>query len=280
MYRLATLALLGLMLPAKAFAAESQDSCKGFITSLPATISTSGTWCLQGNLTTTLSTGNAITVTANDVTLDCNDAVLDNSATGAGTKRTAIRASTVSGLTVRHCGIRGFQFGIYISGTGGSHLVEDNHVHGSTYVGIWVAGDGSVVRRNAVLDIGGSTATSRAYGIYAADSVDILDNTVSGVYANSGDTFGIRTDNNASGSIADNRVKGILKNSAGVARGIHNQGSGRITLRSNNVSGNATAGTYGITCSSASGRAKDNIVVGFPTPLYLCGNAGGNDLVP
>lgn len=280
MYRLTTLVLLALMLPAQAFAAESQDSCKGFITALPTTISTSGTWCVKGNLSTSMASGNAITVTANDVTIDCNGAVLDNTIVGSGTKRVAIRASTVSGVTVRHCGIRGFQFGIYISGTGGSHMVEDNHVLGNTYVGIWVTGDGSVVRRNEVLDIGGSTVTARAYGIYAANSVDILDNTVSGVYAASGDTFGIRTDSNLSGSIEGNRIRGVVKSATGIARGIHNQGSSRITVRGNNVAGSGTAGTYGITCSSARGRAKDNIVVGFATPMYLCGNAGGNDLVP
>src|SRR4249919_153681 len=77
--------LLWLALPCSAEAAESYDSCKGYITSLPATISTPGTWCLKQNLSSLASTGSGINITAKDVTLDCNDFLLDNSVVGVGT---------------------------------------------------------------------------------------------------------------------------------------------------------------------------------------------------
>jgi len=274
------LLVAALFTPVKANAAESYDSCKGFITALPAKITTSGTWCLKQNLSSLAATGSAITIAASDVTLDCNGFALDNSVVGAGTKVVAIRAHEMAGVTVRHCTIRGFQFGVYLTGAAGLHLIEDNHLDSNTYVGIWAAGDGSIIRRNVVLDTGGSSAVPRAYGIYASQSVDVIDNTVSGVFANSGDTFGIRTDSNLSSSIANNRVRGVLKSATGIARGIYNQSSGRITVAGNNVSGNASTGSYGIVCSGPSGRAKDNVVTGFSTSIHLCGNAGGNDTGP
>ena len=45
-------------------AAESFDSCAGTIASLPAVISTQGVWCMQGDLSSASTSGNAITVTA------------------------------------------------------------------------------------------------------------------------------------------------------------------------------------------------------------------------
>ena len=83
-YRLGFLALLAMAgAPHVAQAAESYDSCKGFITSLPVSISTPGTWCLKQDLATSLASGNAVTILANDVTLDCNGFKIDGTAAGA-----------------------------------------------------------------------------------------------------------------------------------------------------------------------------------------------------
>ena len=69
--------------PASALAAESYDNCTGFIDSLPATVSTQGTWCLRANLSTAMASGDAIAVAANNVTLDCNDFKIGGLAAGA-----------------------------------------------------------------------------------------------------------------------------------------------------------------------------------------------------
>ena len=50
--RLALPTLLLAALAAPAHAAESYDSCTGTISTLPATLTTQGTWCLQGDLST------------------------------------------------------------------------------------------------------------------------------------------------------------------------------------------------------------------------------------
>ena len=77
--------LLFLCGPRAAHAAQSYDNCTGFITSVPAVISTQGTWCLKQDLATAIASGNAISVNANNVTLDCNDFKLGGLAAGAGT---------------------------------------------------------------------------------------------------------------------------------------------------------------------------------------------------
>lgn len=267
-------------MPGKGIAAESYDSCKGVITALPATITTPGTWCLKQDLATLLASGSAITVKANDVTLDCNDFKLDGSGAGVSTKTFGIRAVDVSNVTVRHCNVRGFSTGIYISGVNGGHLVEDNRLDSNTATGIRVDGDGAVVRKNIVLDTGGSSVVTRSDGIYTRYSVDILDNTVAGVFANTGSTNGIYTDSNASGSVSNNRVRGVLRSATGPAAGIYSANSGRMTLHRNNITGNASASSIGLRCSSNAGRAKDNVILGFATGLSVCANAGGNDVAP
>ena len=42
--------------------AETLGSCAGFIDSVPATITTQGTWCLRKDLSTSIASGAAITV--------------------------------------------------------------------------------------------------------------------------------------------------------------------------------------------------------------------------
>jgi len=285
-YRINALMLLSLLLlltghPRTAQAAESYDNCTGFITSLPTAISTPGTWCLNKNLTTAISSGNAIAINANNVTLDCNDFVVDGLAAGAGTTAHGINASNRLNATVRHCTVRGFEYGLTLVGTtGAGHVVEDNRFDSNTYAGVWVEGDGSVVRRNQVADSGGSTVTSYAQGIFTRYSVDVLDNSVSGVVGGSGVGIatGISTISNANGSVSDNRVRGVLKGGTGTARGIYNSSAGRITIDSNDVVGDGSVGSYGVYCVDATARARNNVVSAFANGIKNCGDAGGNDI--
>ena len=120
------LLLLGLPCawPNAVFAAESYDNCTGFIDTLPATISTQGTWCLRKDLGTAVTSGAAIAIATNNVTIDCNDFKLGGLAAGAGTLAYGIRAANRYNTTVRNCNIRGFFFGLQF--WGGGHTVEDN----------------------------------------------------------------------------------------------------------------------------------------------------------
>ena len=51
---------------------ETFASCRGFIDSLPATITSGGTWCLDHDVATSMTSGAAIDIQSNNVTIDCN----------------------------------------------------------------------------------------------------------------------------------------------------------------------------------------------------------------
>ncbi len=276
---LATLALASLAGASMPTRAETFNTCTGFITSLPATITTQGVWCFNANLDTAITSGSAITIATNNVTIDCNDFKLGGLQAGAGTVAHGIFANNRLNATVRHCSIRGFYYGIGLfSFGGGGHLVEDNRFDGNTYVGLFLAGDGSLIQRNRVNTTGGSTvAAGTATGIRTAGIVDILDNSVDGVapsadVEDNGTATGIFTFQN-SGSLIGNRVRGVAPLGIGASTGIDNNSSGRISLRRNDVVG---PGTIAISCNDNQGSAQDNIMNGFTTGLSACTNDGGN----
>jgi hypothetical protein len=293
-----TLAILMLLLlamvalPGAARAAESYDGCAGTVSALPATISTPGTWCLKQNLSTSMASGSAITIAANDVALDCNDFGIDGSAAGVSTLATGISASNTFHSTVRHCRVSGFQTAIElsVSGTGGGHLVEYNHLISNVLIGIDVEGDGSRVQHNDVLTTGSSAgAAGDLFGIRTAGSVDVLDNTVAGLVATTnqnGSVTGIYANftgmssgtGTSSGSVDGNRVKDLFSTVNGTTKAINvPSASGRGAIRNNDLSGDGTSRSTGISCASTRYRASYNVINGFPTFLPGCGDAGHND---
>jgi hypothetical protein len=272
--------LTALLNPTTVHAAQSYDNCTGFITSLPATITTQGTWCLNADLTAAITGGAAITVAANNVTIDCNDFKLGGLAAGAGTFAYGIFADTRDNLTIRRCNVRGFFFGTYLI-NGSGHLVEDNRFDSNTNTGIDVESNRSIIRRNLVIATGGSSVVGPSIGIYSSGSVDVLDNTVNGVTAggtNNG-ASGIFITTNSNGSISGNRVRAVVKAGTNVAYGISNVSSGRITMRNNDVVGDGSAGSVGLSCDSAQGRAMGNVVGGFATAISNCSGTS-NEIVP
>jgi len=268
----------------RAHAAQSYDNCVGYITTLPAVITTQGTWCLKQDLATAITSGSAITINTNNVSIDCNDFKLGGLSAGTGTLSSGIYAASRSNITVRHCNVRGFFIGInlYATTTGGN-VVEDNRLDGNTLDGLSVFGDGSIVRRNIITNTGGSTSiTKHATGIATNYNVDIIDNTIAGVAATSGsneNTWGIAVSNNSSGRIIGNGISGLVQVGTGVVIGIdgNNANNGHFVVRDNDLNGDGSAGSYGIRCNAgAAGAAKDNLTTGFATPIDSCANAGGN----
>ncbi|HEY2344333.1 MAG TPA: right-handed parallel beta-helix repeat-containing protein [Xanthomonadaceae bacterium] len=282
-FLLLLLAMLALARPAHA--AQGTAGCTGFITSVPTTISTPGTWCLSPGLGANSGLTPSITVASDKVTIDCNDYTF--TATQAPS---AVYAKDHFDVTVRNCVLDNFnKAAIDLEATtntsGGRYVVENNRVTGRIATLIRVDGDGSVVRHNRInggSSLGGST--NQTYGIYTTWSVDILDNLVTAMEVPNGDTdvsaYGIYTLNNASGSIAGNSITNLEPQLYGHMYGIHNENSGRITIRDNTVLGNGTAGGIGILCTGANSRAVHNVIAGFETGLSFCGDAGDNDVTP
>jgi parallel beta-helix repeat protein len=289
-----TVSLTALLNPTSAHAAQSYDNCTGFITSLPATITTQGTWCLNADLTTAITSGSAITVAANNVTIDCNDFKLGGLAAGPGTRAYGIYANTRDNVTIRRCNVRGFYEGAFLD-YGSGQVVEDNRFDSNTYIGINVYSERSIIRRNLVVATGGSTAYQNPYGIYTYGSVDVLDNTVNGVTtpatAGVSNTVanGIYTSHNSNGSISGNRVRGVAPAGTGASYGIYNESSGRIIIRNNEVVGDGIAHSVGLACASTNSQVQSqalgNVIIGFASGVGLdtgqlaCGGTGGGNVI-
>jgi hypothetical protein len=164
--------------------------------------------------------------------------------------------------------VRGFRYGLNISGSG--HSVEDSRFDGNTRVGIKVAGDGSVIARNLVLNTGGNTANQDPRGIETADDVDVIDNTVAGVTATAGSNdaaYGIFALTNTAGSVNDNRVRNILPDGGASPIGIWAILSTRMTISGNHLSNPATSG-QGITCDGVDVTpVVKNVVNGYASAV-------------
>jgi len=262
--------------PGKSDAAESYDNCTGFVTSLPAVISTQGTWCLDADLSTALNTGTAIQINTNNVTLDCNHFKVGGLGGGTATLMTGVRAQDRLNITIRNCNIRGFHYGIRLAG-GGGHVVEDNAMDRNRFASISVDGDGSLIRRNLVVEGGASgSAASAAFGIETTGSVDILDNVVNGVQTlhPTGSATGIYSFLNANGSIRGNLVRNLSAVEADNIRAIRTITSERLVVQGNILQNSGTPRGEGIRCGTNAATARGNVVAGFSTGIINCSQSG------
>jgi len=270
------LAILALTLAATcalqpAEAAQSYDNCTGFIESLPATITRQGTWCLRKDLSTSITSGAAITITANNATIDCNDYKIGGLGAGSASQASGISAVDRQNATIRHCNVRGFYSGIDLLG-GAGHLVEDNRLDNNLRYGIHVIGDNGRVRRNAVYDTGGAAGVSTVTGIYAY--ADIVDNDVQGVFAETTPSW--PTGIVAFGYVASgNRVAGLVPNVTG---GGYAMGITGFINKTSVVGNQVTAGTFQVQGTGINSAAicANNTVGGFSTAYNGCATSSGN----
>jgi hypothetical protein len=244
--RLAVLAVLFLSGPVAA-RAEVAD-CTA-ITTVPATISASGVYCLKGNLSFA-GPGSAITVTGGSgVVLDLNGHVL----TGT-TGTTAIEVQGGRILTVRNGTIRSFSRAALLEPSSFNATFEDLHIavlgdQSAIEAEAW----GTVVQRNwiergnpAVRTIGGSSRVSDNDIVNAMSGIDMV---------------------GSNGFVEDNRVKSL---SNGAGYGIRSDGS-RSFLSRNSVSSFSTCFDM-----SATTRYRENVTVSC-TFAYSGGSSAGSN---
>jgi hypothetical protein len=287
-----TLMIAGLtvaIMPTPVLAAQSYDNCTGFIDSLPATVSTQGTWCLRHDLATSITSGQAIEIGNNNITIDCNHFKLGGLAAGSGTAANGIHADGMSNTTIRNCNIRGFFSGILLIGYYGDRpasigdVVEDNRLDGNTSRGVVVSGDNAVIRRNIITNTGGSSSLSGggAYGIYTVYGVDVRDNLISGVRPAGGDcntiadAYGIYATAEIGGMISGNRIRNLQPRCGSIAYGIYSGADARLSI-SDNVLVTTAAWSLGLNCSSNTSRAHDNVINGFQTAITGCRDDGNS----
>ncbi|QSX79706.1 right-handed parallel beta-helix repeat-containing protein [Agrilutibacter solisilvae] len=267
-------------LPLAAAAAESLDSCTGFVDALPATISAPGIWCLRSNLSTAITSGAAVTVAANDVVIDCNDLKIGGMAAGPASMAVGIFANErTSNITVRHCSLRGFHTGINLSGQ--RHLVEDNRLDQNLVAGIATTGADHRVRRNDVFDTGGHAREAVAYGITA--EADISGNRVDNVFVagpSPVEVVGIKLRAYAL-EARGNSVLGVMgdANASGIAA-VAFVPSWPATVVDNTVAGTGGSAGIGIRASGVEMACSRNVVSGYATSYSGCTQSFGNVAVP
>lgn len=134
------------------------------ISSLPFTISASGSYYLTGNLS--VSSGDGITVSTSNVTIDMNGFTLSGAASGNG-----IALSAGNDVRISNGMIRNWGTGIYSFGTG-RIIVEKVHFLSCSSHGISVsAAAGTEVRNSVVADCGGHGIVVQGASIIEGNSV-------------------------------------------------------------------------------------------------------------
>lgn len=271
------------LLSAGSVQAESFQTCTGYITSIPATITKQGTWCLSKDVATANAEGTAIDITVNNVTIDCNGFKVGNLAAGLGTQMTGIAARNRLNATVRNCNVRGFLAAVDFSGEpSAGHSVENNRFDNNTAIAVRIEGSGSVVRGNTITDTGESTVTNLSTAIYVGDNVDVIDNLVDGVQPGTGPgaflpgTVGVLVAGN-NAVLRGNRIRNVIVPAGGGAYGIFGAGSGLNRAADNDLFGLGGA-SWGVWCSAKDNISlSDNYIGGFGVGRNAhCSNDGNN----
>jgi parallel beta-helix repeat protein len=297
--RLLSLAATALLLPA---AASAETFTCTEIASLPATISTSGHYCLHRNFVQDFTSHIAIDIEADDVVLDCNDHTVRDTAAasnGSGVYAYADRRRVV----IRHCNFDGFYYGInFVSLTSGArdNIVQDNSVVRARAAGIYVWGSGNLIENNRVTELRGDLAGTNPTGIFVAGPSNIgSGNVIRGnLIANfkptppSGTPYSIGI--NLSGLqdtvVSDNTVTGVYAHTGGGTYGIVASGSTGVSVTGNFLAspplpysapfdGGNYYGVYliGTTLEQASNLCADNQVGHFNTDILGCNKVGNNE---
>ena len=250
--------------------AETMD-CTA-ITSLPYTISSSGIYCLTGDLSTNASSGNAIEITVNNVTLDLNGWRLGGLSAGVGTSAAGIYANQHKNITIKNGTIRGFYVAIILDDsspytTSQGHVIEDIRAEQNRVGGLLIEGRGSIVRNNQIVDTGGSTLTGFIDGIQVSGSgVRVLNNDIIGVegadIGSPGDAYGINAFDAGGSVIADNRVDNITVTGTGSAHGIRIASSSDVLATDNRIT-NVT--NTALLYATSSGKYMNNLTYNVGT---------------
>jgi hypothetical protein len=251
------------------------------ISSLPYTISAQGSYCLDRNLSTAISTGAAITINVDFVVLDLNGFKIGGGAAGPGTQTNGVRATNHKNITVKNGNIRGFYRAVYLQDTSGTftssqgHLVEDIRADQNTFEGIHVEGRGNVVRNNQVVDTTGTTVgggNSDTFGLRVlGPGSRILNNDVTEtVAAGSGTAYGIQATSAEGAVIENNRIgnSSVVATSVGISINTSND----VLVSFSRL---ARLGS-GIIFSSSTGKFADNLTSGVSVPFTGGTDAGNN----
>jgi hypothetical protein len=222
------------------------------IASLPTTITTPGIYCLRSHFNTNIASGSAVTIATDNVILDLNGHKICNAVAGPGTTAIGVYSHQRKNITIRNGTIRGFLNAVALTDvspftSSRGHVVEDVRADDNAYMGISVAGGGSVIRRNHVVETGGSLIGANAYGIYV---------------------FGPEN------RVIDNDVVTVTPTGSGHSYGIWFAATAVDSAASGNRVTEAHGGIY---MHDDSIKYRDNVTTGVLTPYFGGMDVGNND---
>jgi len=249
------------------------------ITSLPYVIATQGVYCLTGNLSTSMTSGNAITINTNNVTLDLNGYKLGGLGAGDGTQTNGIYANQKKNITIKNGIVRGFYRATYLLDdfpytNSSGHVITGILADQNTHVGIQIDGLGNTVSHNTVVDTGGSTVSDIALGITVRGSgAKVVNNTIATTTAqNTAYADGISLTNSDYSLIQNNTITDTITDT-GQSAAIYMASSTGVFLRNNNLA----VADFGLTFSlSSTGKYFNNLTFDVATP-FTGGTAIGSN---
>jgi len=243
------------------FSAPARADCTS-IDHAGYTISSSGSYCLTKNV---VAAADGITIKADHVVLDCGGYTIDGSAQPVASTRRGVVALERTDVTVQNCTVKGFMAGIRLTGAGNN--IRDNVVIAPLSRGIIVYGEGAIIDRNRITDVGGASNYSLgAYGIYASGSSVIRRNTVSGVVPAAGSSisgYGIYTKGNDAGLIQGNIVRNVFGDGGKVAMALTAYSSANAVLMENILVNPTNSYASALYCSGAGNASTGNVFQGF-----------------
>jgi hypothetical protein len=252
----------GVVLAAAAGARAETTACTE-ITSASLTISAPGLYCLKSSLVVE----DGIRIFSDDVTVDLNDHMLE--AKPSDNPGDGVFAYNRHNVVVRNGTLRGFRFGVLFDGdwpytVPQAHVLENLNVEGCRWAGLFVVGQGTVVRNNHVMHTGGPKSPFQsAVGIWVSGlGSRVSGNTVVDTIEPSGaSAYGILIQGStaavAEGNVVSNAAFGPTS-SVGIAFG----GSERSTAIGNRIVNMRRGISMG-----AAGVYMDNTVGGATTPF-------------
>lgn len=243
------------------------------IESLPYTISASGSYKLGANLTTTATSGAAITVSADDVTIDLDGRWLSNAGAGLSSTCVGILAANRQNVTVKNGGITKFYKGISATDSSslksdyGSHWLRDLMIRDCLYMGVELQGSGNRVENSQISGTQGyaGAANSLATGIDVQGPTTVLMRTLVR------DTYGTGTGIATGISMPTHCEGGVIVDCAvsnqyvqANSRGIYVDGTGEYIVEDNVVALFSTGITF---TAGASGSYRNNNVISCTTEI-------------
>lgn len=253
------------------------------ITYLPYVISNEGVYCFTGNLETSMTSGEAITIEVDDVTIDLNGWMLDGSSAGVDSETRGVFAYMRKNITIKNGTIRGFFAGVILQDYAPTevsvgHIVEDMRIENSYFLGMYIMGNDIVARQNQVFVVGSSH--SYASGIILnGPRCQAIDNYISGISASgsAGLARAISISCFDGAIVKDNHLNDIHFTGSGQAYAVifyesHN------TLAVGNLISNVEGGLfYNTSGDSSTGKYMDNLTSGVTVPFIGGTPIGVND---